>query len=134
MVVCFLFFIEQETAFDIRISDWSSDVCSSDLRIFSTLSSASPLTATASGVRTPPGQTALTRMPRGPNSSAAACVAATTAAFDIAYSPQPGVPRIPESEDVLMIDPPSLIRFAASRFPRSEEHTSEPQPLMTNPY
>src|SRR3546814_1187800 len=81
---------KQKTAYDVRISDWSSDVCSSDLRkwtiaaissgrpirprgerIFITLSSASPLTATASGVRTPPGQTALTRMPRGLNSSAA---------------------------------------------------------------
>src|SRR3546814_9067298 len=26
------FFVEQKTAYDMRISDWSSDVCSSDLR------------------------------------------------------------------------------------------------------
>src|SRR3546814_8372455 len=29
---CFFFF-KQKTAYDMRISDWSSDVCSSDLRI-----------------------------------------------------------------------------------------------------
>src|SRR3546814_5947525 len=29
-VICFLFF-KQKTAYEMRISDWSSDVCSSDL-------------------------------------------------------------------------------------------------------
>src|SRR3546814_7221543 len=28
----FCFFFEQKTAYDMRMSDWSSDVCSSDLR------------------------------------------------------------------------------------------------------
>src|SRR3546814_6503992 len=32
MCVCgILFFLEQKTAYEMRISDWSSDVCSSDL-------------------------------------------------------------------------------------------------------
>src|SRR3546814_9501653 len=33
MVLCclFFFFFKQKTAYEIRISDWSSDVCSSDL-------------------------------------------------------------------------------------------------------
>src|SRR3546814_6897939 len=33
MVVCIIivFFFKQKTAYDMRISDWSSDVCSSDL-------------------------------------------------------------------------------------------------------
>src|SRR3546814_9539278 len=30
-VVSFFFFFKQKTAYDMRISDWSSDVCSSDL-------------------------------------------------------------------------------------------------------
>src|SRR3546814_10029091 len=30
MLVCFFFF-KQKTAYEMRISDWSSDVCSSDL-------------------------------------------------------------------------------------------------------
>src|SRR3546814_8247215 len=32
LVVCFFFF-KQKTAYEMRISDWSSDVCSSDLWI-----------------------------------------------------------------------------------------------------
>src|SRR3546814_472342 len=31
MLFCFFFFFKQKTAYEMRISDWSSDVCSSDL-------------------------------------------------------------------------------------------------------
>src|SRR3546814_6972243 len=31
IVVVFVFFFKQKTAYEMRISDWSSDVCSSDL-------------------------------------------------------------------------------------------------------
>src|SRR3546814_2524200 len=31
MCLIFLFFFKQKTAYEMRISDWSSDVCSSDL-------------------------------------------------------------------------------------------------------
>src|SRR3546814_5296353 len=31
LVIVFFFFVKQKTAYDMRISDWSSDVCSSDL-------------------------------------------------------------------------------------------------------
>src|SRR3546814_1183659 len=31
MVMSFIFFFKQKTAYEMRISDWSSDVCSSDL-------------------------------------------------------------------------------------------------------
>src|SRR3546814_10618736 len=31
MDICFVFFFKQKTAYEMRISDWSSDVCSSDL-------------------------------------------------------------------------------------------------------
>src|SRR3546814_9346626 len=30
-MVSFVFFVKQKTAYEMRISDWSSDVCSSDL-------------------------------------------------------------------------------------------------------
>src|SRR3546814_10458214 len=30
--MCLFFFFKQKTAYEMRISDWSSDVCSSDLR------------------------------------------------------------------------------------------------------
>src|SRR3546814_3847355 len=31
LIVLFFFFFKQKTAYEMRISDWSSDVCSSDL-------------------------------------------------------------------------------------------------------
>src|SRR3546814_2762017 len=31
MLFCAIFFFKQKTAYEMRISDWSSDVCSSDL-------------------------------------------------------------------------------------------------------
>src|SRR3546814_1030540 len=31
VLCCFFFFFKQKTAYEMRISDWSSDVCSSDL-------------------------------------------------------------------------------------------------------
>src|SRR3546814_1553618 len=35
MLVACVFFVKQKTAYEMRISDWSSDVCSSDLRFTS---------------------------------------------------------------------------------------------------
>src|SRR3546814_7941659 len=32
VALCFIFFFKQKTAYEMRISDWSSDVCSSDLK------------------------------------------------------------------------------------------------------
>src|SRR3546814_8374697 len=32
-IICFFFFFKQKTAYEMRISDWSSDVCSSDLLV-----------------------------------------------------------------------------------------------------
>src|SRR3546814_4675774 len=34
-LVFYFFFFKQKTAYEMRISDWSSDVCSSDLRLLS---------------------------------------------------------------------------------------------------
>src|SRR3546814_5112960 len=38
MCVLFFFFFKQKTAYEMRISDWSSDVCSSDLPTYKALS------------------------------------------------------------------------------------------------
>src|SRR3546814_8993781 len=35
---CLFFFFKQKTAYEMRISDWSSDVCSSDLTFYHSLS------------------------------------------------------------------------------------------------
>src|SRR3546814_6676395 len=41
-VVCFFLFFKQKTAYEMRISDWSSDVCSSDLDHQTTVSRLAP--------------------------------------------------------------------------------------------
>src|SRR3546814_6443804 len=33
VILVFVFFFQQKTAYEMRISDWSSDVCSSDLGV-----------------------------------------------------------------------------------------------------
>src|SRR3546814_286921 len=38
--MCFFFFFKQKTAYEMRISDWSSDVCSSDLGVACLLATA----------------------------------------------------------------------------------------------
>src|SRR3546814_3630582 len=38
------FFFKQKTAYEMRISDWSSDVCSSDLRIEEVVTMSDPIT------------------------------------------------------------------------------------------
>src|SRR3546814_7430523 len=37
MFFLFFFFFKQKTAYEMRISDWSSDVCSSDLHVLDAL-------------------------------------------------------------------------------------------------
>src|SRR3546814_3136426 len=39
----YFFFFKQKTAYEMRISDWSSDVCSSDLVLYCDLGPAAPL-------------------------------------------------------------------------------------------
>src|SRR3546814_7979415 len=41
-----LFFVKQKTAYEMRISDWSSDVCSSDLPLFASRLAAARIRAT----------------------------------------------------------------------------------------
>src|SRR3546814_1088944 len=51
VVLCFFFF-KQKTAYEMRISDWSSDVCSSDL-LSPTLDRASPSSIASAKDRVP---------------------------------------------------------------------------------
>src|SRR3546814_1180910 len=52
VLVCFVmvFFFKQKTAYEMRISDWSSDVCSSDL---AAKGNQTPTTASDPGLDTP---------------------------------------------------------------------------------
>src|SRR3546814_19068396 len=51
-VVCFFFFFKQKTAYEMRISDWSSDVCSSDLRTLAERIADSAILANSSSPKT----------------------------------------------------------------------------------
>src|SRR3546814_9259319 len=44
VLICLFFFFKQKTAYEMRISDWSSDVCSSDLRFCRSTSAVTFLT------------------------------------------------------------------------------------------
>src|SRR3546814_8334207 len=50
-MVVYIFFFKQKTAYEMRISDWSSDVCSSDLQAIGALSAAIKLAR--AGLREP---------------------------------------------------------------------------------
>src|SRR3546814_9261068 len=45
MFYCLVFFFKQKTAYEMRISDWSSDVCSSDLMVASSVDGVEFITA-----------------------------------------------------------------------------------------
>src|SRR3546814_11343121 len=47
---CLFFFCKQKTAYEMRISDWSSDVCSSDLSVFSAIVQAPVVEEVAKGL------------------------------------------------------------------------------------
>src|SRR3546814_6244617 len=54
LFVLFVFFFKQKTAYEMRISDWSSDVCSSDLVTAERRSTADNLTGERVGAGAPP--------------------------------------------------------------------------------
>src|SRR3546814_4746146 len=78
------FFFKQKTAYEVRISDWSSDVCSSDLSVsFSRVTSAAADAPMAL--------------------ASAACsfsVASLAASSDTRYSPQPN--RLAEQQNTIL--------------------------------
>src|SRR3546814_10317948 len=53
LLCCVLFFFKQKTAYEMRISDWSSDVCSSDLPLDSSKQSTSQRSTKQSRVQPP---------------------------------------------------------------------------------
>src|SRR3546814_8993055 len=113
--VSFFFFFKQKTAYEMRISDWSSDVCSSDLRRLAPVgerSSACPLPRTHIRCR----RAILRRTPHCPDGCRA---------------------RKPRNNVWCPVTPASSRGWtcAYARPPlRSEEHTSELQSLMRISY
>src|SRR3546814_5612679 len=136
MLFYFFFFFKQKTAYEMRISDWSSDVCSSDL-----VKILKPLAL-------PQGRLGLLKLGdlSGPACQAVRAALLTvysrTYAGKIFQSFRSALAQSVES-GLLAADPAAGMRIVtASRFgaderveiPRSEEHTSELQSLMRISY
>src|SRR3546814_3790487 len=100
----FIFF-KQKTAYEMRISDWSSDVCSSDLPVTTRLPADSSLS------NMPPPWPACEPSPNTVSICTAASLYISAPASEIALSPG-----------------------SSSISTRSEEHTSELQSLMRISY
>src|SRR3546814_9176183 len=113
-MLCFVFLFKQKTAYEMRISDWSSDVCSSDLAV--TLTPPAVTVKPTSVTVTPPATLA-------PPVTSAPPLDTTTPSATVRPSPvtttPPAVTVKPTSDTVT---------------PRSEEHTSELQSLMRISY
>src|SRR3546814_9316221 len=114
MYVCFL--LKQKTAYEMRISDWSSDVCSSDR------SGGPAYRPKSTATVLPPLTTMPTRSP-GPGRYRPESRAAKAAA-------PPGSATIRRA----LHSASCACRIASSETSRSEEHPSELQSLMRISY
>src|SRR3546814_5222420 len=129
LLMCFFFF-KQKTAYELRISDWSSDVCSSDLAVFAT-----PRADTALRPRQLPP-------PSGGRPRRRAADACAVQRHALAGSRFAG--RLRRTETALrqhcryrVHDDAGPVHHTGAGLrlsPRSEEHTSELQSLMRNSY
>src|SRR3546814_3309212 len=114
--MCFFFFFKQKTAYEMRISDWSSDVCSSDLSEPARL----------------PGRELPLRPGGSPMKTLVAAVFIAFASLSAAHAVE--VPRGAASDPrVKFVDyeEAQVYRIVGTR---SEEHTSELQSLMRISY
>src|SRR3546814_1301980 len=119
----FFFFFKQKTAYEMRISDWSSDVCSSDLPWRASRSARRWL---ACAPTTPPARPA--------TSALTTCCGSST-------RPPPAESQHPMSgRGVVSVEEvtggKAMVRFVElpQALHRSEEHTSELQSLMRISY
>src|SRR3546814_6393314 len=117
-MVSFLFF-KQKTAYEMRISDWSSDVCSSDLHDRRDFGGSSSRHCSARERVLLPE-----RRPHGPDPAD--------------YGGYPRYPRRPRPNGAEARAAEAAVSIRKSVTPeylvRSEEHTSELQSLMRNSY
>src|SRR3546814_9101929 len=126
----YFFFFKQKTAYEMRISDWSSDVCSSDLLDRNGINK-----AVFDGLATPGNQWVA---PTNPNYVKAfpvpkRDVAKAKALLKEAGNPHPVVNLVtPTTTDARNIA--QVVQAMAKDAERSEEHTSELQSLMRISY
>src|SRR3546814_5016990 len=100
----FFFFFKQRTAYEMRISDWSSDVCSSDLSF------------------------------ARPGRSDSAAVSALKIFTDVESVAMISPGAAPSSRAILSPIRRGAVDHSAPSHERSEEHTSELQSLMRISY
>src|SRR3546814_2655630 len=111
------FFFKQKTAYEMRISDWSSDVCSSDLDA-----------VTGSGPRTPT---------REPLQYAPISVTTSWKSWPMSATARPASTSfLPHSQIHFLMPVAAMVWQLVCQlaFQRSEEHTSELQSLMRISY
>src|SRR3546814_8365744 len=129
VLYCFVFF-KQKTAYEMRISDWSSDVCSSDLAT----SDNCPARRCSAKVKWHIGPTDLKCARRATNHICS--VDARISTCDISI-PQRFLQH-PNQRQEMLVDRIIIFKAVAERHLdplfRSEEHTSELQSLMRISY
>src|SRR3546814_2268659 len=118
----FVFFFEQKTAYGLRISDWSSDVCSSDLAV-ALASAALASSPAAAQNRQQKAQAA------GDYGTINDSYMDPVGAIQNAWN-NPGANKAPNQETPGY----NRIEYRPDRVIRSEEHTSELQSLMRISY
>src|SRR3546814_2639071 len=129
--MCFctvFFFFKQKTAYEMRISDWSSDVCSSDLGPRWPSAPSAPA-ASAKPAKPPPPRASST--PFRPSRSIEPL---RRAAAGHRRARQREQAPSPKSIDRQAAEAESRRLMTLRRRPRSEEHTSELQSLMRISY
>src|SRR3546814_7527696 len=122
--ICMFFFFKQKTAYELRISDWSSDVCSSDLGAIS-----SPMESS--------GGFEITANEEYPGPAQVEAGAAPSGVFTPSCSGSGKSPRVRMRyplKSVIGMSPQRARSSAPRRRARSEEHTSELQSLMRISY
>src|SRR3546814_10541776 len=147
-----LFFFKQKTAYEVRISDWSSDVCSSDLetaRHNQRLQSVDPIGRTGlvklprasrvhveNGVRCVPPQDRVIAVTQFPGEQRGLEGVNGRGHVAVALPPldQGKLDAFAVENDLQVVNCPSVVSAAPQVKLRSEEHTSELQSLMRNSY
>src|SRR3546814_1061264 len=128
----FFFFFKQKTAYEMRISDWSSDVCSSDLdRNFSVTSRLCDKAPEGRGFEKRRHHGGL-RAAHRPTAGIRAAPQCSPAATTLSSTPpsHAAATCLPRAQAAM---PPTLWPTAPTAS-RSEEHTSELQSLMRTSY
>src|SRR3546814_8581734 len=117
-----VFFFKQKTAYEMRISDWSSDVCSSDLAFFDP----------QHFVDLPPHRIPILKMDADMRPYGQAAEPLAEKVFLPLF--RANSLKCAKIHDIIGGDDALIARHVPTPFHRSEEHTSELQSLMRISY